>query len=74
MQHRRLRLRLAHRRPDPRPIQKPTVARAIMTKCKSESSTWRAHPDIPDVPEAKQYWVRVSEDMRKELQRVLEKG
>lgn len=37
------------------------MVQAIIQQKMRSASTWREHPDCPDVPEARQYWVKISE-------------
>ena len=46
------------------------IASGIVKRLKEKAGCWRPHPEVPDMPEAVQYFVMVEDSMREDLQRV----
>ena len=49
-----------------------TIANEIVRVKKANATLWRPHPEVPHLATAVQYWCKVDESKRKELERVRE--
>jgi hypothetical protein len=50
------------------------LSAGIVAEKKKHSTTWRPHPEVPHIKEAMQFLVQVSDEKRKEVERIHETG